>query len=178
VTPVAQPSMPPEAQQLLQEMHGIIAPTSVGWWPPAPGWWVLGALLLAGAIVLVASRRRRQQRNAYKQVALTMFDALDRCTDQNLVSEANQLLKWTALKAFPEKQMQINPLFGDAWVDWLNQHSHTPIFTDTCADALGHGGYRSELPCSREDLLACTRRAITDVRQSLGPLQSHSAHQR
>ena len=169
MTPAAQSPMPPEAQQLLQDMHGIIVPTSVGWWPLAPGWWILGALVLAVMIVLIASLRRHRQRKAYKQVALIMFDALDSCTDQNLVSEANRVLKWTALMAFPEKQMQINPLFGDAWVDWLNQHSNTPIFTNTCAEALGHGGYRSGLPCSREELLACTRRWLRDHRRPSEP---------
>lgn len=167
MTPAAQSPMPPEAQQLLQEMHGIIVPAAVGWWPPAPGWWMLATLLLAAVIALAVALHKWRQRNAYKHAALTMLDELRGYADEDLANETNRLLKRVALVAFPAERALINQLFGDAWVAWLNQSSGKSLFTGNCAEALAHGTYRSALPCSREELLACTRRWLVDHKSRL-----------
>lgn len=161
MTPASAP-MPPEAQQLLQEMHGIITPTPVSWWPPAPGWWVLTVLLIAGITALIVALLRQRRRTAYKRAALSMLDQLRDCADPDLPSETNRLLKRVALAAFPAERTRINQLFGDAWVDWLNGRCGKAPFVGASAEALASGGYRASTPCPREELLTSTRRWLLD----------------
>lgn len=168
MTPAAQTPMPPQAQQLLEQMHGIIAPDPVGWWPPAPGWWILAILLIAAGVALVMTWRRRQRRNAYKSVALTLLDDLHRCADEDLASETNRLLKRVALVAYPGEQTVINQAFGDAWISWLNQRCGREVFIGNTADALAYGGYRSTPACPREDLLNSTRRWLREHKRAPG----------
>lgn len=169
MTPAAQTPMPPQAQQLLQEMHGIITPEPIGWWPPAPGWWILAALLTAAVIALTLMVRQRRRRNAYKHTAIGLLQDLRKCADEELPSETNRLLKRVALVAFPGERTLINQLFGDAWVNWLNQHCGKPVFSGASADALARGGYRSTLPCTREELLGCAHRWLLDHKRRSAP---------
>lgn len=162
MTPPSPAPMPPEAQQLLEQMHGIITPTPVSWWPPAPGWWVLAVLLIAGIAALTIAVLRYRRRTAYKRAALSLFDQLLNCADQDLPSETNRLLKRVALTAFPSERTRINQLFGDAWVEWLNGRCTKTVFTGPSADALASGGYKSSLLYPRDELLTNTRRWLLD----------------
>lgn len=161
MTPSQSP-LPPEALQLLQDMHGIIAPSSPSWWPVAIGWWAVASLLLAALIALVAWLLHHRQRAANKRALMALVDQLRTCADEDLSSETNRLLKRAALVAFPRERMLINQLFGEEWVTWLNQRSDKPIFTGACADTLVQGGYRSTLLCAREELIACTYRWLAN----------------
>lgn len=154
--------MPPQAQQLLEQMHGIITPTPIGWWPPAPGWWILLVLIIGAVAALIVALRRRRRRNAYKGVALKMLQELQSCNDEQLVSETNRLLKRVALVAYPGEHTNINQLFGEAWVGWLNQCCRGEVFTGQTAAALASGGYRPTQQCPREDLLAGVKRWLVD----------------
>jgi hypothetical protein len=128
---------------------------------------MLAALLIAAVIALVIAVRQRRRRNAYRRAALNLLNELRNCADSDLPSETNRLLKRVALAAFPAERTQINQMFGDSWVNWLNQCSSKAIFAGPSADALAHGGYRSTLPCTREELLGCTRRWLLDHKRRL-----------
>lgn len=144
--------LPPQAQQLLEQMHGIFAPEPVGWWPPAPGWWILAALVFTVLFSLVVAIRRHRRNTAYKRSALPLVNALQNYDDATLPTEANRLLKRIALVAYPEQRTAINQLYGDSWVQWLNERCKNPVFSGPVADALARGGYERGLPSPREQI--------------------------
>lgn len=165
MTPAAQHgSLPPQAQELLEHMHDIIAPSPVGWWPPAPGWWILTILVLAALFALIVTLRQRRRREAYRRAALTLLQDLQDCPEADLATEANRLLKRIALVAFPGDQLAINQAFGEPWVDWLNRHCRQPVFVGATATALAQGGYQPNASCPRDELLASLSRWIREHR--------------
>lgn len=164
MTPAAQHPLPPQAQELLEHMHDIIAPSPVGWWPPAPGWWILTILLLAALFTLILALRQRRRRKAYRHAALSLLQDLQDCPEADLATEANRLLKRIALAAFPDDQLAINQAFGAPWVDWLNHHCRQPVFVGATATALAQGGYQPNTSCPRDELLASLRRWIREHR--------------
>ncbi len=168
MTPAQQPSLPPEALELLEQMHNIFVPQAVSWWPPAFGWWaatisLLGALVLALIAYLI---KRRQE--AYRRTAIKLLDQLREYPDTQLPTEANRLLKRVALAAFPAEKLAINQAFGEDWVAWLNARCRNLVFSGSAAAALARGGYQQDAAYPREELLACVRRWIADHQRALG----------
>lgn len=97
----------------LDRLRDIAQLEPVSWWPLAPGWWVLLSAMTVAAFVLGVYSFRRWKANAYRRSALA---ALQSATT---VAEIDQLLKRTALAAFP--RARVAPLYGKAWCDWLGQ---------------------------------------------------------
>lgn len=163
----AQP-LPPQAQQLLEQMHDIIAPSPVGWWPPAPGWWVLAGLLIISLVWLILALRKNRKRNAYKREALAMLAAIADLSDAEFPTEINRLLKRTALSGFPGQSRAINLAFGDGWVAWLNSQCKRPVFAGDCAQALAHGGYLANTVYPRDQLITSARHWIRSHKRKSG----------
>lgn len=123
----------------LQNLHDIVAPAPVGWWPPAPGWYVLLALLAAGALLLTFSRARRYRRNRYRRAALQRLAAIREGQASGQASaELARLLKQTALAAWPRKQ--VASLSGQAWADFLASTGAS----EAGAAQLSRAAYRGE----------------------------------
>jgi hypothetical protein len=154
--------LPPQAQELLEQMHGIITPAPVSWWPPAVGWWIVAAALLAALLILMLTLRQRRRQEAYRRAALQRLELLHNCPEAQLPTEANRLLKRIALAAFPADQLTINQAFGTLWVDWLNAHCRQPVFSGAAATALAHGGYQPNVSCPRDELLASLQRWVRE----------------
>lgn len=137
----------PQAQQLLEQMHDISEPAAASWWPLAPGWWLLIGLCLAliGAIVYWLVRRAKQ--NRYRQEALALLATIAEQPAKHSVSDVNEVIKRTALYAFPNERVEIVRAHGDRWVHWLNSQCKTPPFSGSAADALAKGMYsRNDTP--------------------------------
>lgn len=167
MTPAAQhSSVPPQGQQLLEQMHDIIAPAPVVWWPPAIGWWLMMILVLAALFAAILIVRRRRTRDAYRAAALTLIEDLRDCPEPRLATEANRLLKRVALTAFPAEQLAINQAFGQPWVDWLNNQCRQPVFAGAVATALAQGGYQPDIACPRDELLSSLRRWLREHRRN------------
>jgi len=164
---------PMNPQQLIEQMHDIIAPPAVGWWPPAPGWWVLAVLLLALLIWGIVSWRRHYLRGLYRRQALALLNRLDSCSDDLLPTEVNRLLKRTALSAYPAQSTAINQAFGEAWVLWLNHCFSQSVFEGDAALAIAYGGYQPDLACPRAQLLESARRWIEKHKRNANPGGAH-----
>lgn len=135
----------PQAQQLLAQMHDITSPPPVGWWPPAPGWWlltflVLGLLVWAGRLWFIY-----RQRNRYRQQACTELAQLQGTTSNSLAAQVSELLKRTALTAYPAQHTLIANSFGNDWVALLNQTCGAQPFSDSTALALSEGPYQPNI---------------------------------
>ena len=102
----------------LQNLHDIVAPAPVGWWPPAPGWYMVLATLAIATLWLGVRTARRYRRNRYRRAALQRLARIhSECTTGQAATELAVLLKQTALAAWP--RAQVASLSGQAWTDFL-----------------------------------------------------------
>jgi hypothetical protein len=95
----------------LDNLHDLVLPAPVPWWPPAPGWYVLFALI---SLVVAWSAWRtwkRWQANRYRRAALCELAAAE---DATAIAE---LLRRTALAIVP--RTVVASMSGTVWTDWL-----------------------------------------------------------
>lgn len=112
----------------------IHTPDTVSAWPPAIGWWLLLLLLIALIIVVITAVKRYQKKWAYRRAALTLLkthyqqwqQARQTSPENNAeadlrcVTALSEVLKRTVRTAYGNDKAA---LFGDAWVDFLNQQT-------------------------------------------------------
>ena len=99
----------------LENLHDIVVPMPVPWWPPAPGWLFLGGLLLLLILIVLTRTALRYRRNAYRRVALTELRLAAAGTEP--LPLVAGLLKRTAMAAY--RREDVAGLTGKAWMDWL-----------------------------------------------------------
>ena len=126
------------AMASLDNLHDIVMPEAVSWWPLAPGWYVLLVIVVGLAINFAIRAMRRYRRNAYRREALAML--LNASADpSSLSSEVAVLLKRTALSAFPREQ--VASLTGEGWLAFLDRTGATKDFSQGAGRVLGGGQY-------------------------------------
>lgn len=106
----------------LSQMHDVVIPTAVSWWPLAPGWYGLAVLILVAAIWRLLRWMRHYRANAYRRQAVAAISALDASTQgvsAEDASELKRLLKRTALTSFGREP--VASLSGSAWWQWLDR---------------------------------------------------------
>lgn len=165
----------PQAQQLLAQMHDIAPPPPVSWWPPAPGWWLLA--FLAMGLMVWAGRRwlSYRQRNRYRQQASSELEQLQGTDTNPLAAQVSELLKRTALTAYPEQHTIIANSFGDEWVKLLNQTCPAAPFSDSAARALSEGPYQPNIQVDDASLKAAAQTWINQHRRQFPLAQGDSA---
>ena len=84
----------------LANLHDIVLPPVVPYWPPAPGWWIVGFTLLTMALLVVARRVMRYRNNAYRRTALRELDAIGPIRDSVAAQRVSAVLKRVALVTF------------------------------------------------------------------------------
>jgi hypothetical protein len=95
----------------LDQMHDIVVPHPVPWWPPAPGWYVVLAVMLIAASYLAYRAWRQWRSNAYRREALR---ALEKADTTGAISE---ILRRTALAVVPRSVVAAQ--VGSDWPTWL-----------------------------------------------------------
>lgn len=110
----------------LSNLHDIVLPAPVSFWPPAPGWWMLAAALLAALALLLAKFVRHYRANAYRREALRELAALREPLDAEKAQALSALLKRTALVAFP--RADVAGLTGIAWSRFLDRTGRMKAF--------------------------------------------------
>ena len=103
----------------LSNLHEIVLPEAVYWWPLAPGWWVLACIVAVILVLLVRRAWLHWKADAYRRAALRELESM---TEPVAVAE---LLRRTALAVAPRRE--IAALTGQAWLDWLDARSSTPM---------------------------------------------------
>ena len=112
----------------LQNLHDIVVPGPVGWWPLAPGWYVVGgafALLLLWAAVRAF---RHWRRNRYRGQALNELVRLRRQGAGAAMQQLPVLLKRAALSAWPRGT--VARLTGEEWHRFLDETGGEGRFVD------------------------------------------------
>jgi hypothetical protein len=113
----------------LANLHEIVLPPTVPYWPPAPGWWIVAATLLAMALLLLARSIMRYHHNAYRRTALREFEAIGPIRDSIAVQHVSAVLKRAALVTFGREQ--VASLSGPSWLEFLNRTGRTTAFPET-----------------------------------------------
>lgn len=114
-----------ETADPLAQLHDIVLPHAISWWPLAWGWWLLAGSLIALLLGIVFWVRRRSQRNQYRFLALRELNSVvQRYQDDNQVASflqaINILLRRTAMTAQP-RHYPVN-IQGREWLQWLAQY--------------------------------------------------------
>ena len=110
----------------LSNLHDIVMPPPVSWWPLAPGWYVLAALVVVLATWLAWRVIHRRRAGAYRRAALRELEGLQTkmgAPAQRLeaLRQLPLLLKRTALAAWPREE--VAGLSGMEWLAFLDRSS-------------------------------------------------------
>jgi hypothetical protein len=125
----------------LENLHDLVMPVPVPWWPPAPGW-----IIVSGALVMVLGwwlvcAIRHWQSNSYRREALVLLGKID-----GRGAELPILIKRVALSAYPRER--VASLTGEQWLAFLDQTAHTDAFTTGAGRWLARLAYEPQLSAS------------------------------
>ena len=139
----------------LDNLCDIAIGPPVSWWPLAPGWWVV--IGIAVVVIAVAAWRvwMRWQANAYRRAAL------DELGNAKTASAIAELLKRTALAAFP--RMDVASLSGSAWCQWLSDTMGREVPTNV-TEALTRGVFERTTTVQTDELRGFAAEWITSHR--------------
>jgi len=114
----------------LANLHDIVSPPPVPWWPPAPGWYVVALIVAALVIVFLWRARRRWLARRYRKQALTELRAIRLESLEPAAAAASMmtLLKRTALAAYPRQE--VAGLSGTDWWSFLDRGVGSKEFGD------------------------------------------------
>ncbi len=124
-------------EQLLAQLHDVVAPTGQGWWPPAPGWWILAVLFILLTSWSSHWLVTRIKANRYRKHAL---NSLANISGQESLKASEQckqviyLLKRTFFTAYPDSRLKIAGTFGKQWIDLID----TTMKKSHADDSLGN----------------------------------------
>jgi len=112
----------PDEPTSLRNLHDIVVPDEVPWWPAAPGW--IALLVLATVILLILAHRtwKTNRLNAYRSAALREL------ADARSPAAIAEILRRTALAIAPRET--IAGLHGRDWTAWIAARSPEPVPDD------------------------------------------------
>jgi len=122
----------------LDNLHDIVLPAPVPWWPPAAGWYALLLLLIVLSAWLGWRAWNRWRADAYRRAALRELAATH---DASAIAA---VLRRTALARVPRPLIAV--MTGSVWVDWLAAQGSFPMPADV-RHALVAGVYDPDTNC-------------------------------
>lgn len=125
----------------LQNLHDIVVPGPVAWWPPAPGWYVLTALAATALLVFAWRAWKHWRRNRYRGQALRELARIGRGEDGAELRRVPELLKRAALSAWPRES--VASLVGPEWHRFLDETAGTDCFESGLGPVLDRLAYAS-----------------------------------
>ena len=125
----------------LENLHDLVMPVPVPWWPPTPGWIIVSAALIMVLGWWLIRVIRHWQSNSYRREALVLLGKMD-----DAQTELPTLIKRVALSAYPRER--VASLTGEEWLAFLDQTGHTDAFTTGPGRWLGRLAYEPKLAAS------------------------------
>jgi len=109
----------------LADLHDIVLPPPVGWWPLAEVWWFIIVGSLGFLTWFIWFMWRNWKLDAYRREALKRLDDIERRWRAgeltNPVEAINALLRQVAVTAYTRDR--IAPLHGAAWARFLRENA-------------------------------------------------------
>lgn len=120
------PKLDPSVEAALRSLHDIVTPAQVSWFPQTWGWAALATALGLALAVLLVRALRQYRRNAYRREALRLLGVAASDIRNSPTSEAGlqkiaELLKRTALAAWPRKK--VASLSGPDFARFLTENA-------------------------------------------------------
>ncbi|WP_415408017.1 DUF4381 domain-containing protein [Sulfurovum sp. CS9] len=110
----------------LDQLHDIIIPPAVSYWPLAPGWYALALLVLTYGIYVGLKYWSTYQKNLYRREALKVLSGMKLGEDTSKeISTLLGLMKRVGLQHFGREK--VAALSDDAWWDFMEKHSKTKV---------------------------------------------------
>jgi len=130
------------------ELRDIHLPDPAGWWPPAPGWWLLAIIVLVVVVWLIRLtvrffKQRHWQRKLMKQFNSKLLSHQD-IDDREFILRLQAQLKRLAITLYPTAD--VAALFGQAWLDFLNEHAGKSRFDQQTIKILSQQLYQPDPP--------------------------------
>jgi hypothetical protein len=125
----------------LENLHDLVMPVPVPWWPPAPGWVIVSAVLVVVLGWWLIRAIQHWQSNSYRREALVLLGKID-----GSEAELPTLIKRVALSAYPRER--VASLTGEQWLAFLDQTGHTDVFTMGAGRWLARLAYEPQLTAS------------------------------
>ena len=135
----------------LQNLHDIVVPEPVAWWPPAPGWYAVAALAAIALLAFAWKAWRYWRRNRYRGQALRELARIGRGENGADLRQVPELLKRAALSAWPRES--VASLVGSDWHRFLDETGGTDCFASRVGpalDRLAYGSTTGELPSAAD----------------------------
>jgi hypothetical protein len=153
----------PITEAALRSLKDIAVPQPVSWLPKTWGWLALALILLAAILLCGLLLYRRWRRNAYRREALRLLDEIagdfrNGQTRAGASPRLGELLKRTALAAWPRKT--IAAVSGNEWVGFLSSHGEIGDTLKRYLDDLEYRGDAIPGADAADDLLRDARRWI------------------
>ena len=115
----------------LDNLHDIILPDAVSFFPPAPGWYIVALLLLALLFHFVIQGYKHYKKSQYKREALqelAFYKENDKDKNKKNAIELLGLAKRIGIVAFGREN--IAKFSEDSWWDFMEKHSKVKINTE------------------------------------------------
>ena len=145
----------------LQNLHDIVMPAPVAWWPPAPGWYLVMVIAAGALLVLLWNAWRHWRRNRYRGEALRELARIRGGGPGGDLRETPILLKRAALSAWPRKG--VAGLAGAEWHQFLDESAQTDRFRSGVGELLDRLAYDS---AGDPELSGQEAAAVLDAAQS------------
>ncbi len=109
---------PERTNPLADQLHDIILPDPIGWWPLAASIWVMLIIILGILIGLAAYFWHRYQQHSYRRMAIAdLKKQAETNKDTELLQQLNATLKQVAITTYGRHQ--VASLTDEAWLDFL-----------------------------------------------------------
>ncbi|KYJ86762.1 hypothetical protein AS592_08005 [Sulfurovum riftiae] len=108
----------------LDNLHDIIVPPAVGFFPLAPGWYILFLLLLTLLFHFGYRYYQAYKKEQYRRDAQRELESLNSKNRENTIALLG-LAKRVGISAYGRETIAI--LHGEAWWDFMEAHSKTSV---------------------------------------------------
>lgn len=115
------------AEASLDNMHDIILPDAVGFFPLAPGWYIVLALVVALLFHFAVKTYKHYKRSLYRREALKEFHSYKEKDIKSAIALI-LLAKRVGMSAYGREN--IANLSEDSWWDFMQQHSKSKVSTE------------------------------------------------
>jgi hypothetical protein len=148
---------------LISLLDDLQTPEPISYFPATPIWtWIfsIGALL---ALFLLFKAWKRWQRERYRKIACDELADTARIKGPAYVMKVSQILKWTALAAYPRKR--VASLEGEEWLSFLDSTSEGSEFTEGVGQLLATSQYRRTADLNEDPLGVLAKKWIRTHRR-------------
>lgn len=115
------------AETSLDNLHDIILPDAIGFFPPAPGWTIVVLLLLALLFHLALQRYKYYKKSEYRREALKESVLYTKESKEHTIALLS-LAKRVGIAAYGRKE--VAKLSANSWWDFMENHSKVKVNSD------------------------------------------------